>query len=367
MPGFESIDGLTVTETVARALAAAGITTPTPVQAEAVGAVLAGRHVLLHSGTGTGKTLGYLLPVLQLLRANDGHRAVVFAPGTELAMQTLRVADAVRDEAITTAPAVATSSARRQRDRLQRSTRLVVGTPDRLVELFRTGKLRGTRIVVFDELEVILTSPATAFLDELLVRSEPKLQLVVATATMGPRSVAFVDRWMPDAVRVQPAADPLRHDITHGVVRVPRGQGKEVALARFVEQRGCRRAIVFVNDPHQQSHLYRYLGQHRLSAVTVGREGTKAQRQQSLDAFRRGDARVLLTSDAVARGLDVPDVPWVLHYDLPASAEAYVHRAGRTGRAGKSGASVVFVEDEGRGQLHHLARELGIEFVPERR
>lgn len=363
--GFE-IDGLTVTDTMARALQADGITEPTAVQAEAIGAVLAGRHVLLHSGTGTGKTLGYLLPVLQRLRENDGHRAVVFAPGAELAMQTLRVADTYRDEPITTAPAVSTTNERRQRQRLQRSTRLVVGTPDRLFDLFRTGKLKGVRMVVLDELDPILASPGAAFFDELLVRSEPKVQLVVATATLGPRSEAFVARWMPDAVRVVPATDPLRHAISHQVVRVPRGQGKEVTLARFVQRHRCRSAMVFVSDPLQQSHLYRYLGEHGLSPVTVGREGTKAQRQRGLDAFRSGEARILLTSDAVARGLDVPDVAWVLHYDLPPSAQAYVHRAGRTGRAGKSGVSVVFVDPWAQGALQRLARDLDLEFAVER-
>lgn len=365
-PGFESIDGLVVTETMARALRAAGIDTPNPGQVEAIGAVLAGRNVIVHSGTGTGKTLAYLLPVLQRLRDNDGHRAVVFAPGTELAMQTLRVADAVRDEGITTAPAVSTSSERRQRERLGRSTRLVVGTPDRLVELFRTGKLKGVRIVVFDELDPILASPGAAFFDALFARSEPRVQLVVAAATLGPRSELFVARWMSDAVWVRPAADPLRTAIAHGVVRVPPGQAREIALTRFVQQHRCRRAMVFVSDPVQQSLLFRTLWAHGLSTVTVGREGTKAQRQRGLDAFRNEEAQILLTSDAVARGLDVPDVAWVLHYDLPRSAEAYVHRAGRTGRAGRSGTSVVFVEGPAWGALQRLARELDLEFAIQR-
>ncbi len=361
LPAFEAIAGLTVTERMASALEANGVLEPTPVQKEAIGPVLEGRHVVIHSGTGTGKTLAYLLPVLQRLRENDGHRAVVFAPGAELAMQTLRVADAVRDEALSTAPAVSTSSQRRQRERLTKSTRLVVGTPDRLIELFRDGKLKGVRTIVLDELDPILASPGTAFFDELLARSEPKVQLVVATATLGERAEAFVARWMPDVVRVHPAIDPLRDAITHRVVRVPRGQGREVALARFVQEHRCRSALVFVSDPQQQSHLYRYLQDHGHSVVTVGREGTKAQRQRGLDAFRRGEARILLTSDAVARGLDVPEVAWVLHYDLPPSAQAYVHRAGRTGRAGRSGTSVLFVDPTALGALKRLAKELDLD------
>jgi ATP-dependent RNA helicase DeaD len=357
------IPGLTLTENVARALSADGIQAPHAAQAEAVAAILAGRHVVIHAGTGTGKTLAYLLPALQYLREHEGHRVVVCAPGVELAMQTLRVADAYKDDAISTAPAVATSSKSRQRDRLQRGTRLVVGTPDRLAELFHAAKLKGMRLLVLDELDPILATRESAFLDELLPRSEPKVQLVVATATLGPASAKFVARWMPDAVWIRPSADPLQSAITHRVVEVPRGERREEVLSRFLRDNRCAAAIVFVVDPEQQRLVYNHLVQRGVSVVTVGKEATKSQRQRSLDEFRRGNARVLLTSDEVARGLDVPDVAWVLHYDLPATAEDYVHRAGRTGRAGRSGTSVLLASPSAHTRWSAWAQALGITFT----
>jgi superfamily II DNA/RNA helicase len=344
------------------ALEAEGVSALNEVQVGAVGDVLAGHHVVMHAGTGTGKTLAYLLPVLQQLRDTPDLRAVVLAPGTELVMQTVRVARAVAPADVTVEAAASTTSRRRQKKRVVGSTRLIVGTPDRVAELFERRKLKGVRLLVLDELDPLLASPASAFLATWLARSEPHVQVVVASATLGKRSTAFLERFAPDAVTVRPDERPLQQAITHRLVPV-RGQAREIALARFVRAEKCRRAIVFVSEPRLQGHLQRYLDDHGVRAVTVSREASKEARRRGLDAFRSGDAHLLITSDAIARGLDVPDIDWVLHYDLPRSPEQYVHRAGRTGRAGRSGTSVVFVDDASRQALRRLAKVLGLTFA----
>ena len=135
-------------------------------------------------------------------------------------------------------------------------------------------------------------------------------------------------------------------------------------MARLIESQKCEQAIVFVDEPAVQSHLFHYLNAHGLPAVTLNPERTKSQRERALTAFRRGEARVLLVTDALARGLDVPDVGWVLHHSMPRGPEAYVHRAGRTGRAGRSGRSVVLVQDREAQELRRLEGALGITFVP---
>jgi ATP-dependent RNA helicase DeaD len=362
--GFAKLDGLALSDDQIARLHAAGIRTPTPVQSSGSPVILAGQNAVLHSGTGTGKTLAYLLPVMQRLRDTPDLRAVVFAPSAELALQAQRVADAFKDEALTTGAAIATTNQRRQRKRVQKSTRLVFGTADRLAELFHAGNLKAARIVVFDELEPILEGREAPFLRALLSRSEPKLQLVVASATMGRAGQSFIDQFLgADAARLTPKEQPLVEHITHHVVRCPR-DGHELTLARFVQEHRCRRAIVFVADPRQQRHLYRFLSEHGLTPVTVSRDRTKAQREAGMRAFREGQARLLLTTDATARGLDVPGVEWVLHLDVPRTAAAYVHRAGRTGRAGEHGRSVVFADDAARGALKRLAQELSLQFTP---
>ncbi len=337
------------------ALEQAGIHTPTPVQQQAIPAIRTGADVVAHSGTGTGKTLAYLLPVLQSLRDTPGQRAAVFTPGAELAMQTLGIARSLMPD-LQSAAAITATNRRRQKKRVLKSTRLVVGTTDRLVELFREGKLKGVTLMVFDELDPILASREAPFLDSLLSRSEPQVQKIVVSATLGRRADAFLQRFLPTAVRVTPQEAPFVDRIEHAYVRV-RG-AKEVALARFIDAQRCKPAIVFVSDPGQQQHLFHYLRQHGHRPASVGRDRSKRQRQQAIVAFREGDARLLLTSDAIARGLDFPAVPWVLHYDVPRSPEAYVHRAGRTGRAGREGRSVLFVESSALGALRRLERGL---------
>lgn len=362
---LDAFPRIEATEPVLQALAADGIERPTPVQEGAIAPLLDGASVLLHAGTGSGKTLAYLLPILQRLRDSEAGRAVVIAPGTELALQTLRVADAYRSPEVSTGSAVASTSTRRQRERVQRSTRLVVGTPARIFELFADGKLKGTHILVLDELEPILSAPGAEFLGELLSRSTPRVQLVVASATLGPRSKAFLERFLgPESVVVAPAETALTTSIRHLAVRVPHGRSRDVVLARFVQERRCRRAIVFVSDPARASHLFHFLTEHGLRPVTVNAQRSKAERRAGMEAFREGQARVLLLSDAMGRGLDVPGVEWVLHHDLPSEPQVYVHRAGRTGRAGAEGTSVVFVEDRERGRLRRLAEALELVFEP---
>lgn len=359
MKSFETL-GLEPTEPLVRGLREAGIAEPTAAQRQAIPPALQGRHVLVNTGTGTGKTLAYLLPLLQSLREQPG-RAVVFAPGAELAMQTLRVANALKDDDLLTGAAISTSSRKRQKQRLTKSTRLVVGTPDRLIELFRTGKLKSTRLIVLDELEPILGARDAGFLDTLLARSTPKVQLLVAAATLGRRSEAFVARFMPDAVRITAGGAPLLDQVSHHVVHAP-PSGKDVVLARFIQEHRCRSAIVFAEEPRLQSHLFHFLREHGIPTATLNRERTKNQRERALTAFRRREVKVLLVTDSTARGLDVPEVDWVLHYSVPRGPEAYVHRAGRTGRAGRSGRSVVFLEKREAGELKRLTAALGVRF-----
>ncbi len=347
------------------ALAERGITTPTPVQQASAAPLLAGLDVVLHAPTGTGKTLAYVLPLLGAATAEGGRRVLVVAPGAELAMQSLRVAAECGGEALSSAPAIATTNRRRERDKLQRSTRWIVGTPERLADLFADGKLKGVGTLVLDELDPILASPASGFLPELIRRAEPRMQIVVASATLGARSEQFIrERMAADVVRVAPPPDAQPETIAHHAERIGGNQPKDIAIAKFIQEHRCRRVILFVGDPRRQHYLAHYLGEHRCAAVVLSRDGSKQQRQAALQAFRDGQVRVLITTDAVARGLDVPDVDWVLHDDVPTALPLYVHRAGRTGRAGRPGTSVVFAAPNEREALRHLEKALGRSLPP---
>jgi len=363
--GFEGIAGFEMTDAVARGFERDGISTPTPVQSAAIGPILAGSHVVIESGTGTGKTLAYLLPLLQRLRQSPEGRVACFAPATELAIQTLRTVERYKEPSLNVCALVASSNQHQQQARLQKSTRLVVGTTGRILEMFAKRKLKGVTTMVLDEPEPILANKDAAFLREVLSRPQPQVQLIFAAATYGARAEQWILELMGNnVVRTQVEDNPLHSRITHSFLRVRDEAGKDLLLARFIQNNRCKRAIVFVNQPHLIRHLYRFLGEHSLRPVSVSQERSKQECKQALLDFAQSDARILLTTDEAATGLDMPEVPWVLHYELPNSAQAYVHRAGRTARAGHSGHSVALVSDQARAMLNRIASELKIEFLP---
>ena len=189
------------------------------------------------------------------------------------------------------------------------------------------------------------------------------MQLIVAGATLGKVSHEFIEQFMSDCVRVEGNEKPLTEAISHHMVRVSHTRGKEVAIARFIQNNRCKRAILFATEPRHQSHLFHFLEEHNIRVATLSRERTKRQRKQALDDFKSGKVKLLLTTDAAARGIDVPNIEWVLHYDLPGSVQAYIHRAGRTGRAGKKGHSVVFADKATMDKIQRFKRQLNLEFL----
>lgn len=338
-----------------------GISAPTEIQRHAVPPILAGQHAVIESGTGTGKTLAYLLPILQILRRQHKTRALIFSPSPELAMQTMRVAERYSDDSIAVGALVATASHRQQRAQVSKSTRLIVGTPGRILEMYRARRLKGISIIVLDEPDPILGARDSGYLREVLSRPEPKLQLVVVGATIGPAARSLISDFEP-VVYARSEAMPLHEQIRHRLVNIKGKEAKDVQVARFIENNRCRRVILFVNSTAVISHLYRYLSEHRLKPVSLSADRPKQEHKEAIRLFAAGDARVLITTDKSTRGLDVQQVEWILHYDLPHSAQAYVHRAGRTGRAGRFGHSVVFCLPGERLLLKRYARELKLEF-----
>src|SRR4051812_2468190 len=232
--------GLEVDDTMRAAFQADGISAPTPVQQAAIPQILAGKHVIIQSGTGTGKTLAYLLPILQRLRTPDSGRSLIFAPAPELALQTLRVADRYKPESLNSGALVATANSRKQKAKVTQSTRLVVGTPGRILEQFAERKLKGITTIVLDEPDPILATKGAEYLREILSRPEPKVQLIFAAATLGANAKRLADEFMGDArVHTRVDSDPLQSNITHQYLHVRTESTKDIQLAHFIEEAKC--------------------------------------------------------------------------------------------------------------------------------
>ena len=361
---FANIDHFIPSAETAAALAQDGISVPTPIQRQAIAAIAAGEHVIVQSPTGTGKTLAYLLPLLQRLRRGETRRALVFAPGVDLAMQIARVANRYGAPDVGVAALVASVNAARQRDRLKKKPPLVVGTPGRLLEGIAARKLKGVGLVVLDEPEPILSGEIGAYLLEVVSRPEPPMQLVIVGATIGGQARALAEAFPFGQLRhLQDTSDVLQTAIAHHFVSL-RGAARDVLLARLIQQWRVKRALVFVNDARARRHLYRYFSEHRLRPASLSHDRPTQERAQTVADFQSGRVRLLLTNDAAGRGLDVSDVGWVFHYDLPPSAALYIHRAGRTGRAGKSGRSVALTGEKETPLFKRYCRELGLTATP---
>lgn len=361
---FTDLEGLELTSELSAGFKQDGIETPTPVQCAAIPAALRAEHVVIQSGTGTGKTLAYLLPVLQRLRTVPGSRAVCFAPSAELAIQTLRVAERYKDPAVKSCALVA--GGRSGKTALQKSTQLIIGTPGKLLEAYERRKLKGVTTIILDEVEPILNNKDADYLEEIMRRPEPKVQLLIAAATFGVRSERWIKELMGQgATSARVEDNTLKERITHHYLRITNENQRDQQLIRCLQETKGQSAIVFVNQANLLRHLYREISERGLRVESVSPERTKQQNQHALKSFREGKAKALLISEAGGVGLDIPNVPWVFHYEMPHSAEGYLHRAGRTGRAGRLGRSVVFVGEGQRARLEKMVAELGLdEFTP---
>src|SRR4051794_39342598 len=287
--------GLEVDDALLAAFQADGISVPTAVQQAAIAPILAGQHVIIQSGTGTGKTLAYLLPLLQRLRSPDSGRSLIFAPATELALQTQRVADRYKHPSIITGALVSTTNARKQKAKVTQSTRLIVGTPGRILDQFAERKLKGVTTIVLDEPDPILATQGADYLREILSRPEPKVQLIFAAATLGAKAKHLAEEFMGDSrvhTQLDTSTDPLLTNITHQYLNARTESTKDIQLAHFIEEAKCKRAIVFVNQPNLIRHLYRFLGERRLKPVSLSTDRSKLDRQNALRAFGASEARV---------------------------------------------------------------------------
>lgn len=360
--GFESLPGFTWTAAIRTGFARDNITSPSEAQRLSFEPILAGNHVLIDSGTGTGKTLAYVLPLLLQLERNPAARIVCLAPAAELAIQTYNVIMRYKPESLAVGTLVGGGNQHKQKDRIQKSTRLIVGTTGRVLETIAERKLKGITTFVLDEPEPILSSKDAQFLLEVISRP-PRPQLIVAGATFGDNSSRLLTHLRAEGlVQARSTVSPLVDNIIHHRLKVRDAGDRDLQLARFLERESDDRAIVYVNQAHLIRHLYRYLVDNGFVTVSLSQDRTKQQCKEAISTFANGEAQVLLTTDRAATGIDLKGVPWVVHYELPHSPQAYVHRAGRTGRAGQSGRTLALIDDSQRFIIKKLEDELGITF-----
>jgi len=351
--------------TLIRALQRQGLTTPTPVQAAVIPDALAGRDVLARARTGSGKTLAFGLPLVARLSRGRSHpkapRGLVIVPTRELATQVRRAMEPVAEAArLRLATVYGGTSYETQIRRLRQGADIVVATPGRLDDLIRRGacRLDAVEIAVLDEADHLCDLGFYPAVDALLRQTPSGGQRLLLSATLD----GDVDR----LVKAHLVA-PVRHEIdpgdgatstmTHHVLVVG-SSAKREATASLV--RANPRSIVFTRTRHGASSLAKQLCAAGVGAVDLHGSLTQRARERNLHKFKTGQASVVVATDVAARGIHVDNVGLVVHFDAPAEAKAYLHRSGRTARAGESGAVVTVATPDVVNSVVRLQQRAGV-------
>ena len=346
-----SFSTLGLIDPLLRALDALGYHTPTPVQAEAIPAVLARRDVMAAAQTGTGKTAGFALPILQQLTlqgqvGSNRVRALVLVPTRELAEQ-VHASFAAYGAGLPLRSAVAYGgvSINPQMMKLRKGLDVLVATPGRLLDLYRQNAVTFDQLetLVLDEADRMLDLGFSRELDAVFAALPRRRQTLLFSATFSEPIRAMADLLLVDPVNIEvsPRNSTVKA-IRQWLVPVDKKRKPELFL-HLLKKKRWGQVLVFVKTRKGVDALVEFLQQQGLSADAIHGDKPQPARLRALDRFKRGEVKLLIATDVAARGLDIDDLPQVVNFDLPIVAEDYIHRTGRTGRAGATGEAVSLV------------------------
>lgn len=347
------------------ALAKQQIEEPTPIQSAALPVLLSGRDAYLHAETGTGKTLAYLLPIFCRLDATQAAtQAIIVAPTHELAIQIQRQCTDLAQNAgwpIRTLLLIGGTSLDRQLDKLKKKPHLVVGSPGRIGELIGRGKLKAqhVRTIVIDEADRLLSDESLASVRAIIQAAPPARQLVFASATLESQSTEVIATLAPDLAMLQAGAAAVNENIEH-LYLVCEERDKPDELRKLLHALEPERAIVFVHRNDVAEQIADKLAHHHIPAADLNSALDKQERKRAMDGLRSGAIGVVIASDVAARGLDIKGVTHVFNFDAPTLSKAYLHRVGRTGRAGAKGLAVSLLTEVEARVVRRYQEELGI-------
>ncbi len=340
-------DQLGVSETLCVLLKKQGITEPTPVQEQAIPPMRAGRDVIAQAQTGTGKTLAFLLPLLEKIKPQGAAaQALVIAPTRELAIQITRVAEPLGAAlGIGTVVIYGGADIERQKEKLRRQPQLIIGTPGRLLDHVRRGTLAlgSVNKVVLDEADEMLKMGFIEDVETLLTKTAQDYQLALFSATMPERIVRLTKRFMtnPAHIRIEGERATLEN-IEQIALSVSEGT-KLDRLCASINEEAPYLAMVFCATKERTRTLMMELAQRGYLVDALSGDLTQTQRAFVLRQFRAAKLQILCATDIAARGLDIEGVTHVYNYDLPPTVTDYIHRIGRTGRAGAQGKAITLV------------------------
>lgn len=362
---FESLN---IIEPILKSLIQEGYTTPTPIQAKAIPIVLKGTDLLGCAQTGTGKTAAFAIPILQLLSSDKQYgrtkpiRSLIVTPTRELAIQIEESFKAYgRHTGLTSTVVFGGVNQSKQVNSLRTGVDILIATPGRLLDLMNQGivSLKHIEIFVLDEADRMLDMGFIHDVKKLLAALPKKRQSLFFSATMPPDIVKLADAILhnPSKVEVTPVsstADTIKQYV-YFVDKV----NKNSLLLHLLDEQNIKTVLVFTRTKHGADKVVKFLTNHGITAEAI--HGNKAQnaRQRALTNFKAQTTKVLVATDIAARGIDVDDLQFVINYEIPNISETYVHRIGRTGRAGANGTAFSFCDAEEKSDLKNIEKLIG--------
>ncbi|MFV0433731.1 MAG: DEAD/DEAH box helicase [Leucobacter sp.] len=351
------------------ALADQGITEAFPIQEQTIPLALEGQDIIGQAKTGTGKTFGFGLPLLQRIGANPepGVQALVVVPTRELAVQVYEDLElAAKNRAATVVPIYGGKAYEGQIDQLKDGAQIVVGTPGRLLDLAsqRILNLGNVREMVLDEADKMLDLGFLADIEKLFAKTPATRHTMLFSATMPGTIVTLARRFMSKPIHIR-ATDPdegiAQANIEHIIYRA-HSLDKDEVIGRILQAEGRGKTVIFMRTKRAAAKLQEELQDRGFSAAAVHGDLGQDQRERAMAAFKAGKKDILIATDVAARGIDVDDVTHVINHTVPDDEKTYLHRVGRTGRAGREGIAVTFVdwEDLHKWALINKALEFGV-------
>ena len=342
---------------VLSAVSDAGYTSPTPIQAQAIPEALNGKDILGIAQTGTGKTASFTLPLITMLSKGRARarmpRSLVLAPTRELAAQVAENFDTyAKNTKLTKALLIGGVSFKEQDLLIDRGVDVLIATPGRLIDHFERGKLllNGVKIMVVDEADRMLDMGFIPDIERIFKLTPFTRQTLFFSATMAPEITRITNEFLSAPVRIEIAQQAtISNTIRQGLVffkpsRKDRAFKEKRGLLReiiYAEKENCKNGIIFCNRKVDVDILMKSMKKHGFSVGAIHGDLDQSIRTKVLDGFKEGSLRFLIASDVAARGLDIPDVSHVFNFDVPIHSEDYVHRIGRTGRAGRHGSTIM--------------------------
>jgi superfamily II DNA/RNA helicase len=364
-----SFECLNLNASIVKAVVAAGYGTPTAVQAQAIPPAIAGRDLMVCAPTGTGKTAAFVLPALQLLgqspKAGRGPRVLILTPTRELALQVTSAVEKYSKfmPRVRTGAVVGGMPYPKQRRLLESPLDILVATPGRLIDFIDQGQAEFTRLemLVLDEADRMLDMGFIKPVQRIISATAPERQTLLFSATLGGSVAGLAGRLLKQPALIECKTRPGAGagNIEQRLHCVDDSSHKHRLLDRLLRAADMDQAIIFTATKRGASRLAGKLNDAGHAAAAMHGDMNQSQRNRTLASVRRGNIRVLVATDVAARGIDVLSVSHVINYDLPKAAEDYVHRIGRTGRAGGSGIAISFAAPEDGAQVKQIERYTG--------